>query len=273
LSNLLKKSLDPDIASFGFPVIQMDSDPSLGLLHLEEQPTADEISSEELYRRKLLEIERRTQEIEREAYNQGFAQGEKDGLDYGQKSLQVIVAQIERTLRNMQALPAKILQDYRDWLIRKSIAIARQIVNREIQTSPEIVADTVKALIEEVEEHPTLTVYLNPNDLELLEKRAGLTPEPDGKYFALKEDKDLDRGGCRIESAIQLLDASMGGLFENLEKRLLARGDAESAEGAEKSNNINSRGGAGDGEKEAGLSAESLPPESTPDQVHSGSKL
>ncbi len=103
-----------------------------------------QMNPEELYRRKLLEIERRTQEIERDAYSQGFAQGEKDGFDYGQKSVQVVKSQLERIAQNMEALPAKILQDYRDWLIRTSIGIARQIVNREVQTSPEIVADIGK---------------------------------------------------------------------------------------------------------------------------------
>jgi flagellar assembly protein FliH len=120
----------------------------------------------------------------------------------------------------MEALPARILKDYRDWLIRASIGIARQIVNREIRTSPEIVADTVSALIEDAEEHGTLTIYLNPNDLEIVEKKAELILAK-GKLFALKADRHLERGGCRIESEVQLLDASIPTVFENLEKKLL----------------------------------------------------
>jgi flagellar assembly protein FliH len=223
LSNLLKKNLEPGIAVFGFPLIRQDHNASASMVspdQQEEQVPEPEINSEELYRRKLLTVERRTQEIERDAYSQGFAQGEKDGFDYGQKSVQVVKSQLERIAQNMEALPAKILQDYRDWLIRTSIRIARQIVNREVQTSPEIVADTVSALIEEAEEHSMLTVYLNPNDLEIVEKRAELILTK-GKHFALKADRHLERGGCRIESAVQLLDASIATVFENLEKKLL----------------------------------------------------
>ncbi len=91
-----------------------------------------------------------------------------------------------------------------------------QLVNREILTSPDIVADTVTTLLEEAEEHGVLTVYLNPNDLEIVEKRADLTLGANGKHISLKADKDLERGGCRIESAVQLLDASIAILFENL---------------------------------------------------------
>ena len=131
----------------------------------------------------------------------GFAQGEKDGLDYGQKSVQVVSSQIERIAQNMKALPAKVLEDYRDWLIRTSIGIARQIVDREIRTAPEIVADLVRDLIEEAEQHSTLTLYLNHSDLELIEKKAGLAPLADGKQFVMKVDRQLERGGLRVESA------------------------------------------------------------------------
>jgi flagellar assembly protein FliH len=236
LSNLLKKNDDPDIADFDFPLIQADGNGAATLSPTEDGSAQNhqdvsasrkaesepEVNSEELYRRKLLEIERSTQEIERNAYSQGFAQGEKDGLDYGQKSVQVVRSQLERITQNMESLPEKVLRDYRDWLIRTSIRIARQIVRREIETSPETLADMVGPLIEEARDHCTLTVFLNPNDLEIVEKRGGLGAGINGKHFALKADKDLERGGCRIESDIQLLDASIACMFENLESKLLA---------------------------------------------------
>ena len=234
MSNLLKKNLELSIAAFGFPLIQKDYNGGAAMLSadLEEKQTpAPQINSEELYRRKFLELERHTQQIERDAYSLGFAQGEKDGFDYGQKSVQVVKSQLERIAQNLEALPAQILKDYRDWLIRTSIRIARQIVNREIRTSPEIVADTVSALIEEAEEHGALSIYLNPNDLEIVEKRAELTLGANGKHFVLRADRDLERGGCRIESAVQVLDASIAILFENLEKKLLDGAASQNATG------------------------------------------
>ncbi len=234
MSNLLKKNLEPLIAAFGFPLIQQEYSGGAATLppvREEEQVPEPQVNSEELYRRKFLELERGTQQIERDAYSLGFAQGEKDGFDYGQKSVQVVKSQLERIAQNLEALPAKILKDYRDWLIRTSIRIARQIVNREIRTCPEIVADTVSALIEEAEEHSTLSVYLNPNDLEIVEKRAELTLGANGKHFVLKADRDLERGGCRIESAVQVLDASIATLFENLGKKLLGGATSQIATG------------------------------------------
>ncbi len=233
MSNLLKKNLDPEIAAFGFPIIENEyGGPKMAFVYEEERFLGPETNSEQLYRTKLLEIERRGHEIEKEAYGKGFAQGEKDGFEYGQKAIQVLKSQIERIVENMEALPSKVLQDYRDWLIRTGIGIARQIVKREIQTSPEIVAQTVTALLEKAEEHSTLTVYLNPHDLEVMEKRADMALLAERKRFAFKVDRGLERGGCRVESSIQLLDATMAAQFENLEKYLLGGGGgSQSAEG------------------------------------------
>ncbi len=232
MSNLLKKNLEPDIAAFGFPVIENGhGDSTIAIVQEIERSPEPEKDSEQLYRTKLLELERRNQEIEKEAYGKGFSQGEKDGFEYGQKAVQVIKSQLERIAENMEALPTKVFQDYRDWLIQTSIRIARQIVKREVQVSPEIVADTVKTLLEEAEEHSTLTVYLNPNDLELIEKRAETALLANRKRFALKVDRHLERGGCRVESSLQLLDATMATQFENLEKYLLGDGALQSAAG------------------------------------------
>jgi flagellar assembly protein FliH len=232
LSNLLKKDQETDIAAFGFPVIPQDQpEPAMGDPDADRETAEPEISSEQLFRTKLLEIERQTQEIEKEAYGKGFAQGEKDGFEYGNKAAQVIKTQLERIAENMEALPRKIFQDYREWLVRTSIRVAERIVNTEVQVSPEIVAGNVKALLDEAEEHSTLTVYLNPIDLELIEKRVDLALSTNKKHFALKADKELERGGCRVESALQLLDASLACMYENMEKYLLDSAAPQSATG------------------------------------------
>lgn len=224
MSNLLKKNLEPAIAAFGFPVIRRDEPGEKVAATDDEVPAVPEISSEQLYRTKLLELERKTQEIEKEAYGKGFAQGEKDGYEYGNKAAQVIKGQLERLMEKLEALPSKILEDYREWLILTSLQIARRIVKREVQTSPEIVADIAKALLDEAEEHSTLTVYFNPNDLELIEKKIEPAISTNKSRFAMKADRNMERGGCRVESALQLLDASLDTRFAKLEQHLLENG-------------------------------------------------
>ncbi len=221
MSNLLKKSLESEVADFGFPMIENGRIVVKEELQAPEQVQPPEVDPEEVYRQKLLELERRTQEIEKEAYGKGFAQGEKDGFEYGHKAVQVVKSQLERLAGSMDRLPEKVLQDYRSWLVRMSLKIAKHIVKREVRMSPEIVAEMVNALLQEAEEHSTLTVYVSPQDMEFMEKRAELTLSANRKHFTMKADRELGRGSCRVESAVQLIDASLESQFENLEKHLL----------------------------------------------------
>ncbi len=221
MSNLLKKQTESGVIPFGFPVMDAPNEPgdpgADSDAGTDNGPAAD---PEAAYRKKLLELERRSQEIERESYAKGFAQGEKDGLEYGQKTVQVVKTQLERIAENLENFPTRLCLEYRSWFISTCLKVARRVVRRELSVSPDIVADIAGALLDEAAEHSSLTAYLNPLDIEFMEKRAELVLDGRSKRFSIKADSNLERGGCRIESEIQLMDASIESQFEALEEYL-----------------------------------------------------
>lgn len=171
---------------------------------------------------RLLELERRAQEIEEEAYAKGYAQGEKDGFEVGRKSMLIVKDRIERLLAGLEGLPQKVFNDYREWLLSSSFAIARKIVGKELSTRPEALVPLIDTLLDEAEAHQTLTLSLNPNDLKFLEKHMDLKQRSrEARHpFSLRTDSSLERGGCRIESDIQLIDATLETRFSLLEQTL-----------------------------------------------------
>ena len=179
--------------------------------------------SEETIQKRLLEAERKAEELEKEAYESGYAQGQKDGFEYGQKSLLLAKERLEQLLKDMENLSAKVLQDYKDWLLKTAVAIARQIVNKELSLRPELLIEFVEFVLAEADETQHLTIYLNPSDLDLMKKSANLDEimEQSDRSLTLKADQQLERGGCRAESLIQLLDASMEARFALIEEAML----------------------------------------------------
>lgn len=221
MSNLLKKRAESEVVPFGFPVMDVAGEPGDSDAESDTGTASDPATDPEaVYRKKLLELERRTQEIERESYAKGFAQGERDGLEYGQKTVQVVKTQLERIAEHLENLPSKVCLDYRSWFISTCLRVARRVVRKELAISPESITNIVGALLDEAAEHSTLTVYLNPLDIEFMEKRAELALDAQCKRFSIKPDNGLERGGCRIESEIQLLDASIESQFDTLEEYL-----------------------------------------------------
>lgn len=237
LSKIIKACQDPGLERFEFfeigevysdtdPVPQPDRvspDPML-----QEDPAPPVATSLEdmdhIIRNRLLEAERQAQETEKLGYENGYAQGRKDGFEYGRKSARIVQEQLENVLLQLGTLPSKAFRDYRDWFIQSALSMARCIVQSELKANPDGLFSLVTSLLQEAEAHHTLTLYLNPGDLDLLRKKTPLESwmqqfSPD---FSLKTDTGLTPGGCRLESDLQLMDATLETRFASLEETLTA---------------------------------------------------
>lgn len=190
---------------------------------VEEEPAPDPLAElEETIRNRLFEVERRADELEKEAYEKGYAQGEKDGAEYGRKSMQVVQEHMEELLGSLETLPQRVFSDYRDWMVDTVLAVSRKIVRKELETSREALVHMMEAVLGEAEEHQGMTLSLNPRDIEMIEKHTDLKdwPRQTGRSFTLKADENIERGGCRVESDIQIVDATLDTQFALLEKAL-----------------------------------------------------
>ena len=100
--------------------------------------------------------------------------------------------------------------------------MARKIVGIELATQPQALIPLVDELLDEAEAHQSLTLFLNPKDLELLAKNMDVKKwaEETRHTFHLRTDSSLERGGCRIESDIQHFDATLETRFSLLEQTL-----------------------------------------------------
>lgn len=167
-------------------------------------------------RRKLQEADRRAEEIEKTAYEKGYAQGQKDGFDYGMKSASIVKEQLEVLFAGLRALPGEIHRDYRDWFVSTALAVARKIIDREISMDPGILIGMMESLLQEAEADQNMVIRVNPKDFELLknnlEFERWLTNS--GETFSVKPDAALQTGSCRFESDIQLIDDSVKSQLE-----------------------------------------------------------
>jgi flagellar assembly protein FliH len=236
LSRIIKARDGSGVAAFDFREILVGSGEKVGADDTppaEEQPV-DELGSEaveespepeeppepevdpleeleETIRNRLLEAERHAQELEKEAYEKGYAQGQKDGVEYGRKSMKIVQDHLQQLLSGLQAAPETILGDYRNWLLASCLAVLREIVPMTIQIHPQALLHLIDGLLEEAAGGQTLTIHLNPADLDLLEKNTDLKErmQSGDRRFAVKADPGVKRGGCRAENDIQLLDATI----------------------------------------------------------------
>ncbi|MGV8074035.1 MAG: FliH/SctL family protein [Syntrophobacteraceae bacterium] len=228
MSKIIKAHENQVILPFSFSEIESVAERS----GFRTQTTEGEVKSDDVdlhgdlehtIRQQLLDSERKAEETEREAYEKGYAQGIKDGTEYGEKRMAVVKEQIEHCLAGLQALPEKVLKDYRDWFIAACIAVSRKVVRNELDTRPELIIQTIDGLLHEAEENQTLTIHLHPKDIELLNKHTDFCDMTQGseRSFAMKPDPQIERGGCRMENDIQFIDATLETRFTLIKEALL----------------------------------------------------
>lgn len=180
------------------------------------------------------EIEAMQRQAYDEAYAKGLEEGRRDGLEQGhqegstkgyEEGLQkgydenahLLKAQAE-SLGNLLATlsePLKALDDeVESELVELAIAIARQLVRRELKQDP---GQVIAAVREAVNVMPLATqklkLSLHPEDAELV--RSVFVQDKASSAWSIHEDPLITRGGCKVDTDISHVDATV-------EKRLAA---------------------------------------------------
>lgn len=152
--------------------------------------------------------------IRQEAYNEGFATGEKEGFHSTQlKVRQEADAALATKLAQFDRLLGHLLTPIadQDTQIEKSLVelvghIARQVVRRELVTDS---SQIEKVLREALKLLPmganNIRIFINPQDFEQIKSLR----EKHEENWRIQEDDALQPGGCRIETEHSRIDASM----------------------------------------------------------------
>lgn len=148
------------------------------------------------------------EQIQQQAWDEGYASGRQEGLAAGREE---IVAQVRRlaAIADELARPFEQLDEQVEAeLLAVIVAIARQLVRRELKAQPdEIVAVVRRALQAMPSAAKDVQLMLNPEDAALVRDAVpGLESE---HGWRIVEDSTLSRGGCRIDSESSRIDATV----------------------------------------------------------------
>lgn len=162
------------------------------------------------------EIESMQKQAYEEAFAQGKIQGFQQGLEEGLKkgyedSAHLVQSQVAILVSLMEALnqPFQLLdQEVEKELVKLAIAIAAQIIRREIKLDPgQIVAVIREALKVLPLAAQKISLKLNPDDADLV--RSVLMPDDASPSWGLIEDPLITRGGCKVDTEVSHVDATV----------------------------------------------------------------
>ena len=172
--------------------------------------------------------------IRQEAYNDGFATGEKEGFHSTQlkvrqeaeAALTAKVASLERLMNNLMTPLAEQDMQLEKAMVGLVEHMTRQVIQREMKTDSRLIEQVLREGLKLLPMGAdNIRLFINPQDFEQIKALR----ERHEERWRIVEDDTLQPGGCRIETEHSRIDASietrikraMSQLFDQLHEQAL----------------------------------------------------
>ena len=147
-------------------------------------------------------------DLQAEAYQEAFEQGLAEGREAGRAQVRVQVEQLAGMFYDLAKPFEELDAEVERELLTLAMALARQIVRRELKADPTqiigIIREAIAALPVAARD---VRVHLHPEDAAVV--RQNLAPTESERAWQIVEDPVMARGGCQVTTATSRVDARL----------------------------------------------------------------
>jgi flagellar assembly protein FliH len=158
-----------------------------------------------------------------EGYASGLADGQRKATELAQQRVAESIARLDALATQMQAAATLAPVILEENVAALAVIVARQIVGREVTTTPEIVADLVRRALTEFPIEQAVRIRVHPLDLSLLTLAGtaqGTQPITGTREASWLADARIGRGGCLIEGRDRIVDGRIDAALERAYHRM-----------------------------------------------------
>jgi flagellar assembly protein FliH len=147
-------------------------------------------------------------DLQEEAYKEAFQQGLAEGREAGRVEIRAQVERLSGMFYDL-AKPFEVLDaEVERELLTLAMALARQIVRRELKSDPTqiigIIREAIAALPVAARD---VRVHLHPEDAAIVAEN--LAPTMSDRAWTIVEDPVMARGGCQVTTVTSRIDARL----------------------------------------------------------------
>lgn len=162
--------------------------------------------------------------IQEQARQEGYQAGHAEGYAQGQQKAALEATRLRKLAERFSAEVSLADERISQQVLDLSIDLARAILKTALAVRPELVIPIVKEAVRYLPavQQPAL-LFLSPDDAALVKDRIG--DELDKLGWQVADDAHLVRGGCRVETANNQIDASLPVRWQRLAASLSKESD------------------------------------------------
>lgn len=167
-------------------------------------------------------VAERLAHLEQEAYEKGFAQGQKDGMELGRQQYESMAARLKELVKSLEGEIERHVLALEGPIFSLVKTMAEKVIQKEISMGPEVLKGCIREALTHVVEQSRVRLHLNPEDIDYMEEvLQELSVEFSRiKDFELIPDDNIARGGCLLETDFGLVDATYERKWREILRRL-----------------------------------------------------
>jgi flagellar assembly protein FliH len=147
----------------------------------------------------------KAQDIEQQAYEEGFQQGQKDGQEVGRRALEEVVKRLQSLVTTLEQDRESLFQQREEVLLDLVLLVSEKLVARELSLHPEAIRQIIEEGFRQVAHQEGLRLLVSPLDYEVL-RQENLDSWPPG--VELQADGTVSPGGFRLETSMGEVDGT-----------------------------------------------------------------
>ncbi|SFK26821.1 flagellar assembly protein FliH [Halobacillus dabanensis] len=168
--------------------------------------------------------EEEKQVIENEAYQKGYTNGFTKGEEDGYRSYHEKLVKANEIMETARKTHDRLVMASEETIVELGMKSAEKILNKKLQEEPSTFLSLVQRVMGEVKELPEISLYIHPDQFELVHSQAEelerLLAKP--AKLAIYINEDLAPFSCTIESPFGKLDGGLDSQLTELREKLLA---------------------------------------------------
>jgi flagellar assembly protein FliH len=172
------------------------------------------------------EVEARMAEMREEAYAEGFKQGEVDGRTKAEADFALemapVLEQFNALLTNLDGMKDEFYAANESALVQLIFHVSKQVLLRELTTDREYVKRLTSQLVEKVGTKESIRLKISRADFANAEHLRDFLKSsfPELKNIQIDASEDLEHGGCKIETDLTRVNASVDVQLASIEQSL-----------------------------------------------------
>lgn len=139
-------------------------------------------------------------------------QAELEGFDRGLAKFNAQISYLEKTLSTQR-------EKMKLSIASLATAAVKRIIGKELATNPLTILEIISTSLKPVSQHKRITIYVNREDLELVEKNRPKLKSlfENIETLSVQIRDDVEKGGCYIETEAGIINAQLENQLRALE--------------------------------------------------------